>query len=654
MSLAVVIQSMVESEAAGVVFTRDPGGNTENILVNASYGLGEAVVSGLVSPDEYTCDRNGNLLNAVTGSKEWKIVYADNGTVRVPVSEDERRRRVLDDETLHLLVSEALRIETHYGRPMDIEWAVADGKVYILQARAITTLQESGTGHFTDRDFEGLPAPKPVTGRMRENMLFNLEKLPVPYYPLDQDFGFLVGRQKEVLFAEAGIKMPPETQMTEDGISSFTLGGKMRVNGKIVRLPGLLRQMKDHEGNIQKSADELGKCRELYEAECRKTPGTLKEYAGSLAVMQDLIQKTAYARFRYAIFPQVLENMSLNRVLRKMDPGLNSFDLMEGLNYVTADINRSMADIAAKVRKVPGAVQDLMQLSLDAFSGKHPDIAGLISEFMEKYGCRSDFNCYCFMAKSWHEDPGRFLHALRAVVRGDEGATPSLEEGVRKFEALMERAKDRLGEKRYRRFEEKVRAVRHYHVIREATQYLWECEFERCRKLLRGIAEGLHTDYDDLLYLFADELYAACTAGSLDEKTRQRMLTRKEKRPLAEAWWTKSISVMLETGSGDITGVCGSGGKATGRACIIRSPEEFGRLSEGDILVCPYTDPEWTPLFTMAAGVVVNTGGTLSHAAIVAREYRIPAVLATGNATEKIRDGQMIMVDGDSGRVLVV
>ena len=111
---------------------------------------------------------------------------------------------------------------------------------------------------------------------------------------------------------------------------------------------------------------------------------------------------------------------------------------------------------------------------------------------------------------------------------------------------------------------------------------------------------------------------------------------------------------MLETGSSEITGVCGSGGKAAGKACVINGPEEFEKLEKGDILVCPHTDPEWTPLFTLAAGVVVDTGGTLSHAAIVAREYKIPAVLAVGNATRQIRDGEMVMVDGDTGKVVIV
>ncbi|MBQ9663555.1 MAG: phosphoenolpyruvate synthase [Oscillospiraceae bacterium] len=652
-SLAVVIQQMVESESAGVLFTQNPAGDEREILINASYGLGEAVVSGLVSPDEYRCGRDGSVRNAVIGSKETKIVYGEAGTVRVPVGEEARRARVLDDPKIRALVREALRIEEHYGQPMDIEWAIRGDQVYILQARAITTLSGEQRPVFTDADFAGLPAAKPATGRMRESILFNLEKLPKPYYPLDHDFGDAVGMQKQVLFEEFGIRMDEMSPIDDNGISSFALGG-MRPTGKVVKLPAVIRQMKDEAYNIRMSADELQACRESYERERRAACTTVREIGSCLQRMQKLIARTAYARFRYAIFPQVLENRSLNRTLAKIDRSLNSFDLLEGLEYVTADINRSMAALAAEIRRDPAQADAVMTLPYGQIVGKFPRLGEAFGRFMEQFGNRSDFNCYCFIAKSWNEDPDRFLHSLRTVLRGKDAGTPALEESRQKFDALMERARAALGEKKYPRFEQKVLAVRHYHTIREATQYLWESEFALCRTLLRQASSLLGARYDDLLYLFAGELFAVCETGALDEQAKALIEKRKAKRPLAEAYWDRSIRLMLDTGDAGITGVSGSNGKATGRACVVRSAEEFGKLAEGDILVCPYTDPEWTPLFTLAAGVVVDTGGTLSHAAIVAREYRIPAVLATGSATEKIRDGDTVMVDGDSGKVLIV
>ena len=110
----------------------------------------------------------------------------------------------------------------------------------------------------------------------------------------------------------------------------------------------------------------------------------------------------------------------------------------------------------------------------------------------------------------------------------------------------------------------------------------------------------------------------------------------------------------MATDEESIQGISGSVGNATGKVCVIKGTDEFDKLKEGEILVCSYTDPEWTPLFTLAAGVVVDTGGSLSHAAIVAREYHIPAILATGNATERLQDGDMVMIDGTKGIVTIL
>ena len=144
-ALAVVIQEMVESEAAGVMFTSDPAGDKENIHINAAYGLGEAVVSGIVSPDEYICSRDGGVLKEIIGSKEEEIIYSreNYGTVKVIVDEDRRKRAVLTNTEISKLAAEGIRIENHYGHPMDIEWAVRNGEIYILQARSNTTLKET-------------------------------------------------------------------------------------------------------------------------------------------------------------------------------------------------------------------------------------------------------------------------------------------------------------------------------------------------------------------------------------------------------------------------------------------------------------------------------------------------------------------------------
>ena len=142
--------------------------------------------------------------------------------------------------------------------------------------------------------------------------------------------------------------------------------------------------------------------------------------------------------------------------------------------------------------------------------------------------------------------------------------------------------------------------------------------------------EEFTQNYNDLLYLFADEFFDMCQKGTLTDKESELIQKRKAKRPLAEAYWNKSISEILATEGDDIKGISGSIGKVTGKVCAVKGADEFDRLKEGEILVCSYTDPEWTPLVTLAAGVVVDTGGSLSHAAsCVCRDLCEPKELRT-------------------------
>ena len=333
-SLAVVIQQMVESESAGVMFTSDPAGDRENIHINAAYGLGEAVVSGIVSPDEYICTKEGTVLKQVTGSKEVEIIYdADNGgTRKVSVDESRRKQSVLNKEQIAALVKEGVRIEKHYGHPMDIEWAVKSGRIYILQARSITTLKENAGKTFTEKDFEGYPKVKPAKGAMREAVLFNLEKTPTPYYPLDHDFGGNVGEQKGVLFSEIGINFEGGMYpIDRDGVS-YQSSNKFKLGKNVFAIPKYLKLIGDVDHNIKCADESLAKCRAEFEKEKSLSPKDAGAIGESLERMRKLIGKTAYDRFLYALFPNAIESMKVTKVLHKIDGKLNSYDVLEGLS----------------------------------------------------------------------------------------------------------------------------------------------------------------------------------------------------------------------------------------------------------------------------------------------------------------------------------
>lgn len=651
-SLAVVIQQMIDSDLSGVMFTSDPAGDKENIHINASYGLGESVVSGIVSPDEYILSREGKIIKKIIGSKEIKIIYdrENNGTCRVPVEEKKRREAVLDEQMAAALVTEGVKVEGHYGHPMDIEWAIKDGSIYILQARSITTLREDTSKVYTEKDFEGYPKVKPAKGAMREGILFNLEKTPTPYYPLDHDFGGYVGEQKGILFSQIGIDFKGGMYPIDKEGISYQSDNKIRLNANVFAIPRYLKLIGSIDNNIKCADESLERCRDEFQKEKRSMPDDIKGLGEALCRMRDLIGKTAYDRFLYALFPNAIESMKVTKVLKKIDKDLNAYDVLEGLSYVTADMNRAMKELCEYISTDTVMADCVMGNDYKTICALYPELGEKLEDFLEKFGSKSDFNCYCFISETWRENPDRFINTLRPMLKSGGKAVTTLEEGLKNHEGLMERVKASVSDKRYAVFERRVKGLRHYHYIREATQYLWESEFEYCRKLLRKLSEITNISYEDLIFLFADELFEACKNGELDGK-KKLIDERKDKRGLAVAYWDKCMKDALSGDDDTIRGIGASNGQAQGRVCVINSPEEFYKLEKGDILVCKYTDPEWTPLFALAAGVVVDTGGTLSHAAIVAREYNIPAVLATGDATSKLHDGEMVIVNATEGTV---
>ncbi len=654
-SLAVVIQEMVESQAAGVMFTSDPAGDRENIHINASYGLGEAVVSGIVSPDEYICNRKGDVVKAIKGTKEEEIIYnKDNkGTIKVKVSKERQEANVLNNEAIKQLALEGIRIEKHYGHPMDIEWAIRDGVFYILQARSITTLKEDNGQTFTDKDFEGYPKVKPAKGAMREGVLFNLEKNPSPYYPLDHDFGGFIGEQKNILFTEIGITFKGGMNpIDEDGIS-YQATNKMALNRNIFKIFKTLKSVGNIDNNIKQADISLETCNKLYIKEKDKNYDDVASIGDALKRMHDLIGKTSYDRFLYALFPNAIESGKVTKVLKSVDDKLNSYDILEGLSYVTADMNRAMKELCEYIIQDKDMSDYVMHNDYKKICDKYPSLNEKFSEFIATYGSKSDFNCYCFIAETWRDNPDRFINTLRPMLKDQGQSVATLEESQNNYNRLMNKVKSQLSSKKYADFERRVHGLRHYHYIREATQYLWESEFEYCRKLLRQLSILTNIEYVDLMYLFENELYELCEKKDYDSK-KQLIEKRKAKRAFAEAYYDKCMKDALSGQEDGIKGVGASNGQVKGKACIVTSTEEFYKLEKGDILVCRYTDPEWTPLFALAAGVVVDTGGTLSHAAIVAREYGIPAVLATGNATSVIKDDDMILVDASQGIVTIL
>ncbi|EGY79730.1 phosphoenolpyruvate synthase [Peptoniphilus indolicus ATCC 29427] len=254
-SIAVVIQEMVESEKAGVLFTVNPVSKKENeTLINASYGLGESVVSGRVTADSYIVDKNGEIIEVAIGSKETQIIYAEKNTVEVAVCDNDRKKRALNDKEILELIKSCLNIEKHYKMPMDIEWAIKDDEVYILQARAITTLKHSIDSLSEDNLVQKYTKDKKINKSTRKMMSFLLEKMPFAYRVLDFDYFTAINDQKVNILSEVGIVLPRNPIIDDDGIQTFSDTGK-RINKNIFKFFKILRNMKDFNSCYHKCKD---------------------------------------------------------------------------------------------------------------------------------------------------------------------------------------------------------------------------------------------------------------------------------------------------------------------------------------------------------------------------------------------------------------
>ncbi|MDO5697248.1 MAG: PEP-utilizing enzyme [Dermatophilus congolensis] len=368
------------------------------------------------------------------------------------------------------------------------------------------------------------------------------------------------------------------------------------------------------------------------------------------------------------------------RLARRAD--LSQYDFLTDLDFATVVVDRELRALADSARRSPAVRAALAAQALDSDAVRKADLAwwAQVSAFLDLHGARTPGMYQPFSNVSWRENLPGFLMTLHALVRADE-APPARR--IRNVDLVAE-VEARLPRPLRASFGRLVEDYRAGHVMREASVQ----QLERLALLARQVAleagrrlvtTGELTEPGEIKYLTAGELVARLR-GDEHPDVLSLVARRESARPRAEAAWLHSqrrpdrqpresrVTAVRRTLSGLVprrplrdqgegqeevllSGAAGSPGIATGPARIINGPEEFGRLQPGDVLVTRFTDPAWTPLFGIASAVIADTGGRLAHAAIVAREYGIPAVLGVGSATTTLHDDQQITVDGTRGEV---
>lgn len=702
--LAVVIQQMVEADAAGVMFTANPAnGRRDQTVISAAWGLGESVVSGTVTTDDVVVDAGtGSVLSRRTADKDVMTVYAENGTREQPVAAARRREPVLDDREAAELAGHGQRAAEHFGAPQDIEWARAGGRFFILQSRPITALPEP-----TAETPESWPVPYPNGLYFRASIV---EQLPDPLTPLFADLvDGSVAKSLQALMAEAlGRNVIRDGDVGLPTVNGYAYyyyrtSGLLRMTGRLVPAVGALARGKAHMGIEGWRGFSHPRYEQAIKDWQAKPPAELtggELLAGAQALLD---AGTVYYTAVQSIIPLATSSELAFRtfydklVRRAADPPAQTFLLGYDSEPIRAE--KSLWDLAAWARSDPGLTSVLLErptteLAECQRTGSPP--AGVDDALWQewRFAFREHLDLYGhavynldFATPVAADDPSTLLATVKFYLRG-QGTDPHERQRLltERREALTEQVAARLGPRRRAAFLRLLRWAQHTAPIREDALADVGLAWPLLRQMLlelgrRLVASGVITEPADVLWLRFQEVRTAVEFGlaapgaqavitGADRPVRaaaveeRRMLWRGQARAAApqmlpeRPWMERAFGSMMPAASqrqhGDvIKGVGASSGRVTAPARVLGGPRDFGRMEPGDVLVARITTPAWTPLFAMASAIVTDVGGPLSHSSIVAREYGIPAVLGTGAATQRLATGQQVTVDGDAGTVTI-
>ncbi|HEM61859.1 MAG TPA: hypothetical protein ENO24_06180 [Chloroflexi bacterium] len=700
--LAVVVQAMIDAEISGIMFTVNPlTGSRGEVVINASWGLGEALVSGLVTPDTFTVRKSdGHIVSRQIGSKERTLEYArEGGTVEQETPAHLRKVPCLSYDQMAELVALGRRLERHYQTPQDIEWAYAQGSLYVLQSRPITTLA---------------PAVAEPEAATEYNRTMFVELFPDPLSPFfSSAIQALLHRMLDYTFQTLGLR-PPEgmeavgvfynqpyfsrnyiaaaleplpdwlrEQMTAQIVNPFTRykeGPRGRLNLAYLRVAAQFLYF------MVTFPRQLPRWVSRYQAEVAEVAAIPLETATDEELMsriRNLVFGTVSRLLNYDFLMISLCNRTYENLGRLLKPYFQESThelrtkLISGVTgNATVETNNALWDLAQKAQASP-TVRDVLrrydapQIRTQlAQTPEGQSFARELDSFLAHYGHREIRMDILY--PTWVEDPAPVFNFLRGYLDLDETSSPHLQQArlVDERQELMQLVKTRLARDLRGRFViwPAFRwALKHTQIhTRERDTMHFELTrvFPPFRRMIlelgqRWTKRGLVAQPEDVFFLTLDEATeVARSPRSIRDLVAARQaeyeanmgrawpdIIRGREELLAEGRESTEVS------EGQLRGLGASPGVATGVARLIQGPDEFGKLKKGDMLVAPLTNPAWTPLFAIAGGVITEVGGMLSHGAIVAREYGIPAVMGIPGATELIPEGRVIRVDGNRGIV---
>jgi phosphohistidine swiveling domain-containing protein len=691
-ALAVVVQLLVPAEAAGIMFTANPlSGKRDEVAISAAWGLGEAVVGGKVTPDNLIVEKtSGRLLSRETASKEIMTVRVNGGTEDQTVPENLRQVPVLDDESAAELARLGTQIEDLFEMPMDIEWALADGRFAIVQARPITALPEP------EKTFqEQWPMPDPKGQYMRASII---DLMPDPLTPLFATMGLSAINHGISVMSEDMFNLPAGTFLNltliingyaYQEVSFSPRQWWLMLTRMVPAFPRMLREGVPYWRDV--AHPHYRETTDCWREESLSDLSTAELLAG----VNDLL--AAFAQHLGSLMastmgPSAGSEMLFTNVYEKLakrpgDPTAPTF--LMGFDSIPIKGEKALYDLAlwcqeheALAAYLTNTAADQIAAQLDHDGAPESVSAELWHEFQVRFRDYLDRYGYSIYDMDFAkllpmDDPAPLLEMLELFIKG-QGKSPYERQQAyaERREQAMKSVRARLKGVRRWAFEKTLKWAQSQAPLREDGIAEIGLGYPVLRQMLRELGRrfaemGAIQQADDIFWLEQSEVEALVkdlegdrpledlTASVQERKAlwrARKALTPPPQLPPGKKYMGFDMEAVLAGGEGTaegnaIKGVAASPGKITGTARVVHGPEDFDQMQPGDVLVASITTPAWTPLFAMASAVVTDVGGPLSHGSIVAREYGIPAVLGTGVATKLVRNGQTITVDGSTGIV---
>ncbi|MSP12027.1 MAG: phosphoenolpyruvate synthase [Chloroflexi bacterium] len=728
-ALAVVVQQMVPAPSAGepaqvsgVLFTANPlTGRRDEVTIDATFGLGEALVSGQVEPDYYVVDsETGRITQRRIGAKGMAIVARLGGGI-TEIKPQHSQEQALPDQQILELVQVAKQIAAHFGSPQDVEWAWAEGKLYILQARPMTTL------------YPWPMAAKKAQG-LRLYFSFNgVQGLTDPITPIGQDalytiFGgvnHFLGAQRPAreIFFLAGERIYMD--LTDAAVDprfrklllAFLRRADPSVQQLVIRLikEGRLAQQTASRDRLPLARAQMVKVLPILPLVLRKVLGALRQpeetTANAVARAQTLINQTRRQvqaagdlqsriavleyGFGYAIQPGVAQFMPLVltgfTLIAVIDRWLQSWLaekpgtvllLLRGLpGNVTTQMDLKLWQVAKAIRDDEVARQKFRTTSSAALAETYrqgdlpPAAQHGIRGFLEEYGMRAAAEIDLGRAR-WRDNPAGIMETIKGYIQVED--TPMAPDVVfqrgqveaeRLAAELVARVRrTRFGPLRAKLLAGAIRRMRVLNGMRETPKLYMITMLDIFRTALLDsgqtlAAQGALKKAEDIFFVPLPVLKQVARG----EKIELQPLVAQKRAAFELERARKQIPRLIlntgetfyggmddaEAGTAELIGDPVSPGVAEGKVRVVLEPHS-ARLEPGEILVCPATDPGWTPLFLTAGGLVMEMGGLATHGSVVAREYGIPAVVGVRQATTRLETGQRVRVDGNTGKIKIL